>query len=563
MSTRFAIALTLILALVSTASAKKKSVNVNGRELSGFNALDYTLQKPLGNPSFPEGEKGFGHHLFFGVNAGGTYISNNVLEKGHTGFNVGAHIGGWFTPVHGMRLIGNFGKYSKSSGDFDVTSGSIRADYLLNLTSLLRGYNPDRKFELVGATGLMYKNLNQHGAKGGNFGLAASLQMRYNLANSLYVYLEPEVSMLAGPEGSRLYTDLALSIGLGYQLQPGRRNAEGTVKFMQSPEDNIFYGVAGGLFSFNNPGAKMNSPIATAFLGKMFSSTSGLQLTGRYGHIHKGLVPGSKNIGIGSLDYVLNLNNAFSGYRPDDLFQMMISVGPSVAMAQNTHKFYPGIHGALTGLFQLSHNWGVFVSPQVYGFTNGFNRTIGVGKRPMISIDLGVRYTVGDFKRRFNNVHFTQSDSTQRWFFNAAVGSGWRFRFGRHPIYDCYVGVGKRFTPVSSWRFNIEGEYMSHYGRVTAGIDYLSSMTTAICGYKEDRVFDLQAVAGVFAGGAKLGSPVKVTAGVKAGFQANFRLTRHLGLYLESQILAVYGPYHEYMIWAPDARMQIGVKYNW
>ena len=57
MTTRYAIALSLIVAFGSVASAKTNSSNVNGRESSGFNALDHVLQKPLGNPSFPENEK--------------------------------------------------------------------------------------------------------------------------------------------------------------------------------------------------------------------------------------------------------------------------------------------------------------------------------------------------------------------------------------------------------------------------------------------------------------------------------------------------------------------------
>lgn len=577
MSTRFAIALTLIVAFASVASAKKKSVIINGREFIGFNAINHVLQKPLGNPSFPEDEKGFGQHLYFGINGGASYSTRSYINKGaweltRPGYKFGAHFGGWITPVHGIRLTGNYGKYSTNYGTVNPTYGSIRADYMMNLSSLLYGYDSNRKFELLGAMGLIYQYINQNGSANNNFGVATSLQMRFNLANSFYLFLEPEVAVLEGNKPnigrtwSHMNTDLALNVGVGYNILTGKQRLEGSTKFEQSPEDNIFYGVAGGLFTFNNPGAKINSSTASLFMGKMFSSTSGIQFTGRYSHIKNAPIAKRRNIAMATVDYVFNMNNAFLGYRPNEVFQMLLNVGPSIEKSQNSNKFYAGVHAGVTGLFRLSHNWGIFVSPQIYGFANKFNTEIGMGKKPMLAIDLGLRYTVGDFSRRFKNAHLTGTDSIQRWFFNAAIGGGLRPRFGQRPLFDAYVGIGKRFTPISSWRLNLDGEYIRNYGRLTANIDYLSNITTAMMGYKENRVFDLQAVAGLFAGGAKYTEDgVKATFGAKAGFQANFRITHNLGIYIEPQILAVYGPYykHNYMVWSPDARMQFGLKYNW
>lgn len=567
MTTRFAIALTLIVAFGSVASAKKNSANVNGRESSGFNALDYVLQKPLGNPSFPENEKGFGKHIYFGVNAGGSYINNNLFGTWRPAYSVGAHFGGWFTPVHGLRFTGDYGRASFHSGD--GTYGIVKADYMMNLSSLLYGYDPNRKFELITGTGLMYQHTVLNGKHGNNIGAAASLQMRFNLTKSFYMFVEPEMAVLGGngfhkaSSSSHMHTDLSLNVGLGYRILTGKQRLAGASRFVQSPDDNMFYGLGAGLFTFTNPDAKM-SPTASLFIGKMFSPTSGLQLTGRYGHINDAAYPSHNNFGVASLDYVLNLNNAFSGYRPNALFQMTLNVGPAVAMAQNTDSFYAGVHAGLTGNFRLSPNWGIFVSPQIYAFGNSFNNFIGVGKRPMVSIDLGVRYTVGDFTRRFKNSHFDSSEDVPRWFVNAAVGGGARFRFGTHAIYDAYVGIGRRFSPISSWRLNLEYATMKDYNRYTAGIDYLTSISTAMYGYKEDRLFDLQAVAGLFVGGAEYNSDMKLTFGAKAGFQGNFRINKNFSLYLEPQILAVYGPYtNTYMHWAPDARVNVGVKYQW
>ncbi|MDE7438308.1 MAG: hypothetical protein K2M93_07465 [Muribaculaceae bacterium] len=569
MTTRYAIALSLIVAFGSVASAKTNSSNVNGRESSGFNALDHVLQKPLGNPSFPEKEKGFGKHIYFGFNAGGSYINNNLFGSWRPAYTFGAHVGGWFTPVHGLRLTGNYGRASFHGGN--GTFGTVRADYMMNLSSLLYGYDPNRKFELLTGTGLMYQHTVLNGSHGNDLGLAASLQMRFNLNKSFYLFVEPEMAVLGGT-GFRaesplthMHTELALNVGLGYRILTGRQRKAGSTRFVQSPDDNMFYGLSAGLFTFNNPDASM-SPTASLFIGKMFSSTSGLQLTGRYGHIHNAEYSSHKNFGVASLDYVLNLNNAFAGYRPNTLFQVALNVGPAMAMDQNTHSFYGGFHAGLTGTFRLSPNWGIFVSPNIYAFSNRVTEKIGVGKRPMVAIDLGVRYTVGDFTRRFKNHSFDPSESVPRWFVNVGGGAGMRFRFGTHTVYDAFVGVGRRFSPISSWRVNFEYGGMNDYDytRFTGGIDYLTSITTAMYGYKEDRLFDLQAVAGIFGGATKLDSDMKGTFGIKAGFQANFRINRNFGVYLEPQMLAVYGPYtNEYMHWAPDARVNVGLKYQW
>ncbi len=569
MTARIALAV-MVVAGVSAAAAQKTSLNLHERESSGFNALNHVLQKPLGNTSFPEDDRGFGRHMYFGFNAGGSFINNNLSGSIRPGYNVGAHFGGWFTPVHGLRVTSVGGRHSVHSGVTNAWYGSLRADYMMNLSSLLYGYNPARTFELIGAYGVIFQHMTQNGHRGNNYGGAASLQMRFNVGSSLYLFLEPEVSVIGGKKYDtgisyyRMYTDLGLNVGLGYRILTGKSRQDGATPFIQSKEDNLFFGIGGGIFTFPGSGLTMTNPMVSIFVGKMFSCTSGLQLSGSFGKKRHWSGDDNGYSSVASLDYVLNLNNALSGYRPDATFQMLLNMGASAGVVHRTNKVHPGIQAGITGLFRLSDNWGIFIHPQIYNFTKAYTTALGIGKHPMVTVDLGVRYTIGDFTR-LHKENLEEFPSSHRWFVNIGGGGGLRFRSGRPKLFDGYIGIGKRITPISSWRLNIEGESVSHCKSATLGLDYLASITTSMLGYNPSRIFDLQAVAGVFGGAAKYdGGSMTSTFGAKGGLQANFNITPNFDLYLEPEVLGLYCPSSKgSKYWTPDARVQIGLKYKW
>ena len=91
----------------------------------GMNALDYVLQRPLGNSSFEN--KRFGDHFF--LSAGGA-VSVYGQRPG-SGFRPGAHgelsFGDWVTPVHGWRVSLAAGSHSKRAGQPWKLFGSVSA----------------------------------------------------------------------------------------------------------------------------------------------------------------------------------------------------------------------------------------------------------------------------------------------------------------------------------------------------------------------------------------------------------------------------------------------------
>ncbi|MDQ9815058.1 hypothetical protein RFZ01_11665, partial [Acinetobacter pittii] len=87
-------------------------------------------------------------------------------------------------------------------------SVSLGVDYLWNLTASLAGYRPDRVFEMVTSLGahLAYTSQAYAPHHGWQPGLNAGLQARWNVTESLGLYVEPQV---------RLYRDSFTEGNLG------------------------------------------------------------------------------------------------------------------------------------------------------------------------------------------------------------------------------------------------------------------------------------------------------------------------------------------------------------
>lgn len=220
-------ALMITAAAVVPVSAQKKSVDLTGRESMGFNALDYVLQKPAENPTFTKEEGGFFKHLYISINAGASIIGNDFGEKVEAGFQYGGQVGGWFTPVHGLRIGADYGRSSIHKGSEDSWFIGGRVEYMFNATTLLRGYKPNRFFDLIGCMGVEYRHIlkNVETPNGNNYGFSAAIQMHFNVTPYLFINLEPRLAMLTGTrydnynyEHYRMHADASINLGLGYRF---------------------------------------------------------------------------------------------------------------------------------------------------------------------------------------------------------------------------------------------------------------------------------------------------------------------------------------------------------
>ena len=549
----------------------KMTYKLNDTVRTGFNALDYVLQKPLGSPVFEN--KRFGDHFFMSAGAG---FSMTSLHS-RPGLRLDYSFGDWVTPVHGWRLNFDLGATSVGSGYPYHFFGSVSADYLMNFTTLLRGYRPGRWFELIGGLGVEYQRVRlKEGGWGNEIGVRASMQARFNLGAAMFLYLEPRLTLLAGTRYPgvtdrfrRFRPDAGLNIGLGYRLLRGEERAFGATRFLNIDESHLFFGAGAGAATFLRGGINSStfSPSAQIYVGKWLSSVAGLRLKAQFGRFDIGGEHPRHYVATGALDYVWNISSAFSGYRPNEVFGLNLNLGVAAAYANKADsKLYPGAEAGLTASFRLSPNWGLYVEPQVQIFTRSFSEAIGKGHSlmPMASVMAGVTYTIGNFANDFPQ-SYEEYARSRHYFLTISGAPSIRKRGDYGPGFAASAGFGKRFTPISSWRLTADGEIFSHSPRFSSlalSADYLFSISTSMAGYNPDRVFDLSGVIGLTGGIAHHHSPVNVLAGAKVGLHGAFRLNDALDLFIEPQFQATYVRCAYSPGWKPGVRLMAGLTYR-
>lgn len=552
---------------------------------SGFNALDYVLQRPNRNQFYKP--KKFGDHLFIALEAGAGWFHNpeRLFDFEGTDAKFGINVGDWVTPVHGWRVGINGGSHRLDGGHKPFYVG-MSADYIANLSALVRGDNPSRKFEVIGTAGIEYQ-LNHHCSNNYNiFGFRLGLQGRWNFSKSMFAYIEPRIGGYFGPgitHGTQTQSDFhyrvepSIMVGLGMRCLSRREIIENSDPFeSKSFEHNMFYEVSVGWINLKKHNGRSaifddhNMEFAYS-AGKWFTPESGLRLTATYGklsHPHQFVMAG--------LDYVWNLTSTFSGYRTHDHFELDLTAGVAGIYVNNARaKLYPALEAGLKAIYKINHNWGIFIEPQLRLFGRHFTADIA-DSRPMSSVNIGLRYTVGDFKYDYaENFAKFSAPEQKRNFITATVGPA-KYKKGPYGIgYALEVGYGRWFSPMSAWRVAVDAQTFPHadlgmrFRNISLGGDYILSISSALCGYNPQRFFDFSGSVGAYAGvgycpGESASDPTtRFTASFKASFLARFRLSESLSAVVQTQSIAAALPLptQNYRM-RPEMRLMLGAHYS-
>lgn len=204
-------------------------------------------------------------NTYFRVEGGATALTHpgclGYEDWGHTIQGViGAEIGKWITPKFGVAFEGDFGIRNGSKfGYFNyeyVGEGEYqkaqRFNYItvtglakLNMSNIFAGYNPNRKWELVMATGPMWI----HGFPGKNyendFGVKFKAEVNYNINYRWQINLIPEFNYnLTGfysygtyehPRFDSRNSWYALKLGVTYKI--GKQFTECPYRYTQDEMD--------------------------------------------------------------------------------------------------------------------------------------------------------------------------------------------------------------------------------------------------------------------------------------------------------------------------------------
>lgn len=551
--------------------------------IEGFNALEYVLQKPNKNRFFEK--KRFFDRVFVALEGGASWFMNpeDIFEIPQTDVRIGAMIGDWVTPVHGWRLGLNAGRHN-IDGIHRSAFGGVSLDYMANLSSLVRGYDTKRKFDVVGTVGVEFQ-MNNHCASFYNmYGLRAGLQARWYATNSMYLYLEPRIGAYFGPA---TYQDLTNNSYYHYRIEPsvmfgiGMRKISAEEREANSDPfeannfaENMFYEAGAGWTNLVRENGKFGmfsgKNLTFAFSGgKWFNAYSALRLTATYGKLTQ-----DQEFVMGGLDYVWNITSSITGYRVYRPFEINLALGVAGAYVNDTKaKIYPGFRAGLKAMVNINSNWGIFVEPQASVFMRDFKNDTNTDEI-LTSVNVGLRYTIGDYKFDYaeNLAEFKAAD-TKRQFAIGSIGAA-KYSDGQLGIGGVLeLGYGRWFSPMSAWKVGIDAQlFPRSYGKyrsISFGGDYILSISSALCGFNPDRFFDFSGSLGAYAGIARLESiyfkdpQIRPTASAKAAFIGSFRVNENWSIQLQTQAIAaalpLAGSGFEYR---PEMRLMLGTRYQ-
>ncbi len=544
-----------------------------------YGALQYMLQKRPANERFENNR--FGDHLFFSLGVG---MHTQVIARGaqrHPGPNVDVYMGKWFTPAQGLRLGASLSMLPSAPYNSRIKMAGGKLDYLINLSALTFGYNENRVFELYTLAGIeggysrRFDNTKKADPLLRNafyYGLRWGLQGNVRLSRTLDFYLEPvvglfndEIAQVPTWRRYRIKGDVLLGLTYTPAASMGRQIHFDT--FERHPFfQHTFITVSAGVAALKVPSIRKTidgiGPMASIGIGKWFSPSSALRITGTAGYNNSPQGSASlhlKEFGVRA-DYMLNFNNVLWGYDEDRLFTLAGIAGVNFAAtkgARQSVQYAPGIGIGLQGSFRLNRSVDLFVEPRLNVFTNKYANGVGLKNSDQLGeVLFGLTYhNAGRAERGRNG--FVNKHLTDNLFMTTGIGgqlflnktnlkqaSAWGPQVS--------IALGKWFTPFSGLRLVGTGGFFTNYdvpsylhvnrrrhASTAIGVDYLWNITSSMAGYNPDRIFDL-----IGSVGAQMAFTSKMEQkwkpGITAGVQGVWHLNDFLGLYLEPQV-RLYG----------------------
>ena len=206
-------------------------------------------------------------NTYFRVEGGATALTHPGCYEydnwGHTIQGViGAEVGKWVTPKFGVAFEGDFGiRNGSEAGDFNDREMARRFNYInvtgltkFNVSNILAGWNPNRKFEFVLATGPMWihgfpSNINNGRGEHyyvNDFGVKFKAEVNYNVTERWQLNLIPEFNYnLTGADesaGEHPKFDVCnswygLKVGVTYKM--GKQFTECPYKYTQADVDKL------------------------------------------------------------------------------------------------------------------------------------------------------------------------------------------------------------------------------------------------------------------------------------------------------------------------------------
>ncbi|MFR1235280.1 MAG: hypothetical protein ACLSC9_02945 [Barnesiella sp.] len=495
----------------------------------------------------------FIYHLFFSVAGGGAALlrpsSKLFSDKGAV---ASISIGTWFTPASGLRFTAKGTYLSKPNAPKTKDIG-VQADYMLNMHALFGGYRPSRRFEIYLMAGVNYDYVKAWKEKNKTWGFGIGGQAVLHLNDNVDLFVEPRVTAYKDKTWGDInlgHMDAVgtLMAGVTYNYAPSKRYKNGVFS-NNGFSDHMFMGAGvGGMILVNASQIRHPKgniiPSVYAYVGKWFSSTSGLRLSVEAGGFKDGR-PAIHKIGILGADYMWNITSCLNGYNPSRVFELIGGIGANVALTTgNTRNIFPGANISLQGLWHVSNFVGLFIEPQLHIYGNSFaNGTIPVIHTDgLLSARAGINLRFNGYNKQYSRELFDKADtksfvSIAGGFNTTVIGA----RSSANHGLTGQVALGRWYTPISAWRLGansvVRRDGSKEYLYAGLSLDYMMNLSNLALQYSPHRVFDVIAFAGAGLGLNYMKGDECFVPSLDFGIQGRFNVSSHVDIFVEPKIL--------------------------
>lgn len=333
--------------------------------------------------------------------------------------------------------------------------------------------------------------------------------------------------------------------GLDYVLQKPARNERFAKKkfgdhlFVSGEAGVMMNRSAGSLFV--SPGLGLRSGIT---VGDWFTPVHGARL-GLNAGLHNGLGNVNPYFAGVSVDYLMNLSALLHKDNPARMFELIGVAGGEYQLLyrRGNWSHAGGFRLGMQTRFNFSPLTFFYLEPRVGIYSDGVDGIktwMRYDWEASLMAGVGYRLLSAPVRR-----HEPFWGAQQGLFFSLAGGFSSTLTSRVNPVldpgYTAMLSIGEQFTPVSALRLSGVMRYLKTgeaFNKASFGaqLDYLFNMHSLFGGYDPSRVFEMSGLLGVGYHSVAVDDRLNGRWGVGAGLHGAFRLSSHIGLFIEPRV---------------------------
>ncbi len=463
---------------------------------------------------------------------------SNLRPQSHIG------VGKWFSATSGVRLRADAAQYQVAGKRPKAVTAGV--DYLWHISNAFNGYNPERRFELIGSLGLntSLRSGDKQLFLGGNVGVKGL----WNINDAYGLFIEPHLRLysdryIPNSTTSLLNMDLIAAANIGLQIKLSDYHQHSTNEDFGTNENKTFISAAGGVYT-SASGIKDNRAYGAAgrlSYGRWFSPVSAwrLSLNGygnpRMGHRYAQLSVGG--------DYISDISTLASGYNAERRLILRTLLGYNLGVdykAGGKTRFYSDIHLGGQLAVRISPATELFLEPQLSYALHAQNETRW--KRVKPSLLLGISRNIAAVK-----IKNGESPELSQ-FISAGIGTGLHSStvtsmspVSRKFTFDTQLAYGRWLSGSQGFRVGLSNALLQRHGSnqniTSLSADYMLNLLAGN-GYTStaDKGFRLTGFIGANLNlGSRVGHHPTWAPGLQLSLQPSYQLNKNWSAFVEAQ----------------------------